>query len=195
VEGLLADNAKWMTWNILLALVPAAFAVALFRPGRRPSPRWWAAAAVFIAFLPNAPYVLTDVVHLPGQLRQTRADGHVVALLVQFGILWLIGFAAYVFSVTRAERWLRSLGAPKKAVVLADLAIHAVCAVGVVLGRIVRLNSWDVVMRPAAVVEVVGIPSAFAAATVAVTFAVLVLGTIVARMAAATIHERPLARG
>ncbi len=60
----LAGNARWMGWNLLLALVPLALALLLFRGRRERTALWWLGTAAFVAFLPNAPYVMTDVIHL-----------------------------------------------------------------------------------------------------------------------------------
>src|SRR4051812_24343730 len=57
-------HGRWMVWNLALAAVPVFLAMALFRPGRRHGVGWWLGTALFVLFLPNAPYVLTDVVHL-----------------------------------------------------------------------------------------------------------------------------------
>src|SRR5215813_31019 len=66
-------HGHWMAWNTGLAAVPLVLALLLFRQGRRRTVPWWAGAVAFVAFLPNAPCVLTDVVHLLGDLR--RSDG------------------------------------------------------------------------------------------------------------------------
>jgi uncharacterized membrane protein len=55
----------FMVWNSLLALVPLALALVVFRRGARTGTFWWrAGVAIFVVMLPNAPYVLTDVIHL-----------------------------------------------------------------------------------------------------------------------------------
>ncbi|MSO78995.1 MAG: DUF1361 domain-containing protein [Acidimicrobiia bacterium] len=80
----LLGNGPWMVWNSLLACIPLAFAVFLFtgpRTTRRPP--WWVGLAIFVAFLPNGPYVITDLIHLnrDNAARALRSDGvrHAVA--------------------------------------------------------------------------------------------------------------------
>lgn len=46
-------------WNLFLALIPLIFIFWLFRPSASRSVIWWAIFLIFVAFLPNAPYVLT----------------------------------------------------------------------------------------------------------------------------------------
>jgi uncharacterized membrane protein len=63
-RSVLAGHLPWMGWNLLLAAIPVLLAWVLFRPARRRAALWWLGLAVFVAFLPNAAYVLTDAVHL-----------------------------------------------------------------------------------------------------------------------------------
>src|SRR5439155_22630333 len=63
IAWLLRGHAGWMGFNLALAAVPLVLAVVLFRGRGRRGPIWWAGVGVFAVFLPNAPYVMTDVVH------------------------------------------------------------------------------------------------------------------------------------
>ncbi|MCY7282219.1 MAG: DUF1361 domain-containing protein, partial [Cyanobacteria bacterium CAN_BIN43] len=79
---ILHSNARWMGWNLFLAIVPLILSVLLFRRTqlnssaivesrhrRRRSWLWWLGVLTFIAFLPNAPYILTDVIHFINDVR------------------------------------------------------------------------------------------------------------------------------
>lgn len=170
----LVNNVGWMGWNTLLALVPLGLARFLF--GHRERPRWLlvSGGAVFVAFLPNAPYVLTDVLHLPGELAATDGDHWLAAALVgQYLCLFAAGFVAYVLSLVRLERWLADRGTSRRAVLGVDLALHALCAVGIVLGRVFRFNSWDLVTNPAGLLELVRVPQPRTFAVLFVLFAIL----------------------
>lgn len=143
-----ASNSEWMAWNLTLALVPLLLACILFlHPGRR-TVAWWMCVAVFVAFLPNAPYVLTDVVHLVDDARTTSSDVVVsLALVPQYAAFFLVGFEAYVLSLLLVGRYLRKNGLARW-VLPVELTLHALCAVGIHLGRFDRLNTWDAVVRP-----------------------------------------------
>jgi uncharacterized membrane protein len=176
----LVANAGWMGWNAFLALVPLVLARLLF--GHRERPRWVliTGGAVFVAFLPNAPYVLTDVLHLPRDLHYV--DGWVAAgLLAQYLTLFAIGFAAYVLSLVRLERWLADRGASRRAVLVADLSLHALCAVGIVLGRVFRFNSWDLVTNPGGLLDLVRVPQPRTVLVLFVLFMTLAGGAAFAR--------------
>ena len=176
----LVANAGWMGWNAFLALVPLMLARFLF--GHRERPRWLliTGGAVFVAFLPNAPYVLTDVLHLPRDLYY--ADGWVAAgLLVQYLTLFAVGFVAYVLSLVRLERWLADRGVSRRAVLVTDLSLHALCAVGIVLGRVFRFNSWDLVTNPGGLLDVVRVPQPRTVLVLFALFTVLAGGAALTR--------------
>jgi len=148
ILGVIRDNRFWMTWNLLLALVPAVLGVLLlWRPHRR-TPLWWLGIGAFVLFLPNAPYVLTDVVHLPGDI--TFANSRSVVL---FGVLplyaafmWL-GVSSYVLCLELVVREVHTAH-PTVSRRAVEIPIHALCALGIVLGRVARVNSWDTVQDP-----------------------------------------------
>ncbi|TDV51979.1 DUF1361 domain-containing protein [Actinophytocola oryzae] len=178
----LVNNVGWMGWNLVLALVPLALARVLF--GRHDRPRWVlvSGGAVFVAFLPNAPYVLTDVLHLPREL--SVAHGHqwlAAALVGQYVCLFAAGFAAYVLSLVRFERWLADHGVSRRAVLFTDLSLHALCAVGIVLGRVFRFNSWDLVTNPGGLLDLVRVPQPRTFAVLFILFAILAGGAALAR--------------
>lgn len=178
----LVNNAGWMGWNLFLALVPLALARFLF--GHRERPRWVliAGGAVFVAFLPNAPYVLTDVLHLPSELAVTHGNHWLAAALVgQYLCLFATGFAAYVLSLVRLERWLTDHGTSRRTVLLVDLSLHALCAVGIVLGRVFRFNSWDVVTNPGGLLDLARVPQPRTFAVLFVLFTILAGGAALAR--------------
>ncbi|HEV7888507.1 MAG TPA: DUF1361 domain-containing protein [Acidimicrobiales bacterium] len=178
--AVVSQNAWWMGWNLVLALVPLGLAVRLFRDRGRGPRRgargawWWAGAVAFVLFLPNAPYVLTDVVHLYGDVRVVESDAVLsLAVLPQYALFMLVGFASYVaclvllegYAGRRRSRWMRP-------------SIHALSALGIYLGRVVRLNSWDAALHPSAVVRAVGETiSVYGVLLLGITFCVLVLLT------------------
>jgi uncharacterized membrane protein len=146
-------NRFWMTWNTLLALVPAALAVLLFRhPGRRGA-LWWTGVAVFALFLPNAPYVVTDLVHLRTDVHEASTDLAVYAgVLPLYAAFIAVGFGCYAIALHEVGRALVAGGRAHLQGRL-ELLVHALCAVGVLLGRVARLNSWDTVTRPDSTIE------------------------------------------
>lgn len=181
---MLLANGPWMVWNVLLALVPLGIAVHLFTVRRRLSVAWWFGAAAFVAFLPNAPYVMTDAIHLPAQLRAIRGHGGAsLVLLGEYALLIGVGFAAYAGSLELLRRFLGERGWRPALVKRLELVFHGLCAVGVLLGRFARFNSWDLGFRPTVVAEHlrgrVDNPSSWK--LLLLTFGALVIGTAVTR--------------
>jgi uncharacterized membrane protein len=171
-----ADNGTWMAWNLFLALVPLAIAVSLFARPRARTVGWWLGLGAFVAFLPNAPYVLTDVIHLVEDTRATSSPAVVsFALMPQYAVFFLVGFEAYVLSLLLVGRYLRRVGLARW-IVPVEVALHALCAVGVHLGRFERLNTWDVITRPSLIGR--GI-TGMSAPLLAVAFLSIALGYLV----------------
>lgn len=106
---------------------------------------WWLGFFAFIAFLPNAPYVLTDVIHL---IRDIRAPYSVwiisLVLIPQYLLFTLVGFQAYVLSLMNCGEYLKRQGWGKLIIGM-ELIFHALSAVGIYLGRFLRFNSWDII--------------------------------------------------
>jgi uncharacterized membrane protein len=141
-------NRHWMAWNLILAVIPAVLAIRLFRPGRRPSPGWWVGVVVFALFLPNAPYVVSDLVHLPDNVATAPSRSSVLlGFLPSYAVFVALGLLCYAFCLHRLRRWLGARSFDPAWVAI-EIVIHGISAVGVLIGRVARLNSWDAVVRP-----------------------------------------------
>ncbi|MGB3791049.1 MAG: DUF1361 domain-containing protein [Phormidesmis sp.] len=164
IEALIAGlsaahrSAYFMIWNTFLALVPWLLSLWLFRFGQasRPENRtydvrrwiWWIGCVLFVAFLPNAPYVLTDIIHLMSFIQEGASLPTVVLVLIpQYLLFMLIGMEAYVASLINLGHYLTKQGWGLW-VLPAELTLHMLCAVGIYLGRFPRFNSWDIITGP-----------------------------------------------
>lgn len=157
---LLAEtNGLWMAWNLVLALVPVALAFVLFtlttrgaQPARR-TPVWWVGVVLFVLFLPNAPYLVTDLVHLRADVHRIGPDGPVATtILPVYGALVVAGFLAYYLCLVQVRHYLTRAGLARYQGQVV-LGLHALVAVGIFLGRWSRLNSWDAVTSPTATID------------------------------------------
>ncbi|MGI0487086.1 DUF1361 domain-containing protein [Pantanalinema rosaneae CENA516] len=141
-------NSDWMVWNLFLALLPLGLSVWLFRQAKTRSVVWWVVALVFVAFLPNAPYVLTDLIHLVRELQQTSSLFVGTLLIIpKYLVFVLVGLMAYVLSLINLGYYLQRQGLGRY-VFQAELLLHALSAIGVYLGRFERFNSWNLVTHP-----------------------------------------------
>ncbi|NDJ22782.1 DUF1361 domain-containing protein [Nostoc sp. B(2019)] len=151
VLQVLRINMSWMTWNLFLAFIPLALSVWLFRIRRNRSWLWWLGFLVFYAFLPNAPYLLTDVIHLIDDIRTIQSVWIITLVLIPvYLVVILSGFEAYVISLVNWGYYLHRIG-KSQWILWVELITHFLCAVGVYWGRFLRFNSWDFITQPDAV--------------------------------------------
>ena len=133
-----------IAWNLLLAWIP--FAIALFVYDRARSgvvtPGLAAAGALWLLFLPNAPYIVTDLMHVgSGGRVPVLYDVMLLSAAAWTGLLLGLTSLYLVHSVAR-----RLVGpATAWALVVGALALSSF---GIYLGRVQRWNSWDLFVRP-----------------------------------------------
>ena len=149
VFGAFNEYSGWIVWNLFLAFIPLALSFWLFRrSSKRRSTLWWLGFIVFIAFLPNAAYLLTDIIHLIEAIRAGYSIWITTLIFIPLHLFAiLIGWEAYVISIINQSRYLEKQGAGNF-VLASEIATHALCAVGIYLGRFLRFNSWDFVTQP-----------------------------------------------
>jgi uncharacterized membrane protein len=136
-------------WNLFLALAPLGLALYLFRPAGRRGLLWWPLLVLFIAFLPNAAYTLTDIIHFVEEVRAKELEtwGVVYIVIPKYALFIFLGFQAHVLSLIRVGSYLRWIGA-KSWIVAAEMSLNLLCAIGVYWGRYLRLNSWNLFTKP-----------------------------------------------
>jgi uncharacterized membrane protein len=142
------QSTSRIIWNLFLAFIPLLLSFYLFRPPAIRNLLWWASLLIFIAFLPNAPYILTDSIHII-ELSQKNYPNWAIALILipQYVLFIGLGFEAYVISLVKLELYLTNFIA-QKYLILVNAIAHSLCIVGVYLGRFERFNSWDLVTKP-----------------------------------------------
>jgi uncharacterized membrane protein len=137
------NRTNYIVWAIALVLI--VLDVWLLRNERSRSLFWWLGFLVFIAFLPNAPYVLTDVIHLIEDIRTNNSVWLITLVLIpQYLLFTLVGFEAYVLSLINLGEYLKRQGWGKF-VLWVELTLHFLSAIGIYLGRFLRFNSWDII--------------------------------------------------
>jgi uncharacterized membrane protein len=141
-------EATNLVWNLFLAWIPLVLALVVYDGDRRGSRAVPLAAVglLWLLFLPNAPYIVTDLKWLGHYESGTHwFDPALVAGAAGIGLV--LGFLSlYLVQAVVARRAGRFVGWA--------LAIGALAAsgVGVYLGRFLRWNSWDVFTEPSRVV-------------------------------------------
>jgi uncharacterized membrane protein len=162
---------RFLLWNLMLAWIPFVAALVVEElDGRRRRPVLAVAAAVvWVLFLPNAPYLVSDLSHLDNVSPTPWLD---LARLVSFA--WA-GCLLAVLSLRAVHRvLLRRAGAAVAWVVVVLATLGS--GFGVVLGRFSRLNSWEALTAPDAVWrEVVELAANSRSIAIALFFGLLLL--------------------
>jgi uncharacterized membrane protein len=134
----------FLVWNLFLASIPAFAAAAFVRAADRGSPPlvqtgWF---ALWLVFLPNAPYIVTDFMHLrPRPLVPLWYDIAVLASCAGTGLLLAFSSLTDVQGVL-ARKFSRLAGWTLAAAAL------VLSGFGIYLGRFLRWNSWDALSSP-----------------------------------------------
>jgi uncharacterized membrane protein len=134
---------KFLLWNLFLAWLPFLFALAATQWQRRPL--LLAGAAFFwLLFLPNAPYIVTDLMHL--SWRDHAPLWFDALMIFSFAITGvMLGFTSlHMMHDLVTRQWGAVLG---WAVVFISLPLTSL---GIYIGRFLRWNSWDLFFNPAA---------------------------------------------
>lgn len=137
--------------NLTLAWMPMVFAAgALISSGERTPVRLaltCGLGVLWLLFLPNAPYVVTDLQHYEDSpLIAGWYDGLMLDAYVATGIL--LGLVSlYVMQGTIARI------AGGMASWLAVFAAMPLCGFGIYVGRELRWNSWDAVVAPGKIID------------------------------------------
>jgi uncharacterized membrane protein len=142
-----------LIWNLFLAWIPFGLAILIYdrhRAGTRPL-RLLPLAALWLLFLPNAPYIVTDFKHLvPSPVVPLWVDIVVIAAPAWTGML--LGF----LSLYLVQAVVRNLAGSRVAWTAA-VAVLGLASFGIYLGRVLRWNSWDVLANPHVLADLDGV--------------------------------------
>jgi uncharacterized membrane protein len=144
-----SDFYRFLVWNLVLAWVPLVLALAAYASARSgASAASVAFGVLWLLFFPNAPYLLTDFIHL----RETPTTPLWYDALMLASFAWtglLLGYASlYLMQMI----WERAVGTLSWLGVVAALAL---ASFGVYVGRFLRFNSWDALVRPRRLAQVI----------------------------------------
>jgi uncharacterized membrane protein len=138
---------SYLVWNLFLAWLPLWFALgtAIALRWKESTKAKWSAggfALAWLLFFPNAPYILTDVVHVTSRAQRHFWPDLVLILLFALAGLILGFLSLFVMQrlVVRRFGWVAGWGFVAAAATLNGFGVYA--------GRFLRWNSWDVVVAP-----------------------------------------------
>jgi uncharacterized membrane protein len=145
---------SFLAWNLFLAWLPLAFALLAQEKFQLSSGRDWrfgALACTWLIFFPNAPYIFTDVIHLTTHFYQHFWVDLVLILSCALTGL-VLGFVSLYLMQGVVKRLLGSVASWIFIALVAALTGFGVC-----LGRFLRFNSWDIVVKPIKVYHGIGL--------------------------------------
>lgn len=142
-----SDRYWFLVWNLFLAWLPLLFGWWLVQRLRR-GVSWLSAGNValsvlWLGFLPNSFYVVSDLIHL-------HATGEVSLLYdaVMFTSFIFNGYVAGFMSLVLVHRaFIKKLGMVRAHAVIAGVLLA--CSFAIYLGRNLRWNTWDILVNPA----------------------------------------------
>jgi uncharacterized membrane protein len=134
-------NLLYLIWNLFLAWIPYIISLYFIKKDMLVN-RFVVFFIFWLLFFPNAPYLVTDVLHIVSSLPPLLWYDSL--LLFFFG--W-IGLILGMLSLFQIHQYLRI----HMSRFFSELIILAICFVssfGVYLGRFERWNSWDIFINP-----------------------------------------------
>ena len=126
-----------MSFNIFLAIVAVLFGWLM--KGARWTLLRVLCGVVWILFLPNTLYLLTDIVHLYRNIHRVGGVDRLVVFF-QYVLLLLLGIITYFAALYPAEKVAVEQMKWRQTIFL--LLINVLVSFGIILGRVERLNSW-----------------------------------------------------
>ena len=161
----------FLLWNLFLAAIPFALSTSIktdFRL-RKSNLKNLGIIIIWLLFLPNTFYLITDFVHLNHyNLRQYIFD---FALLTSFTIA---GFYFGILSIHTIYKQIQFFYSNTTSRIFL-ISISYLCAFGIYIGRVLRFNSWDIISNPISLIKSI-LDSIFKVETIVFS---LELGTLI----------------
>jgi len=136
----------FLLWNLFLAAIPLFLSNLLVKTDLRLGLRFLFLLGLWLVFLPNAPYIITDLKHLAYRPPVPFWFDMLLVLITAFNGL-ILGF----ISLKQIE-WILDKKYLTRYKEIFRIMIIAVMSYGVYLGRYLRFNSWDVFISPGTIV-------------------------------------------
>lgn len=137
----------FLIWNLFLAFVPLFISSFLEEKQMNLSKfQVFISILIWILFLPNAPYILTDLVHLNGSLAMPFWFD-----LILVSSYALLGLSAFYLSIFQMQKIVYQKFELKINLLHLTLFFFLI-GFGLYLGRYLRFNSWDLITDPMSLV-------------------------------------------
>ena len=132
----------FLVWNLFLAWIPFLISEYLTYPKPLKKYSLLALSCLWLLFFPNAPYILTDLIHLKPRLEAPFWFDLVLLLSFAWAGI-LLGFK----SLYNMQKIVQKFYGKQKALILIMVCLF-ISGYGIYLGRFQRFNSWDILTNP-----------------------------------------------
>jgi len=133
----------FLAWNLILAAVPMIVSNWLLEnPKACKNKMLYFLSAIWLLFLPNAPYIITDFLHF----KHSTGMPEWFDLLLLMSFSWS-GIALGFLSITGMHHiWQTRFGFKTGWIFIISCCLLS--GFGIYLGRFLRYNSWDIISNP-----------------------------------------------
>ena len=135
----------YLIWNIFLAFLPFMISASIlwYKNNKEiNSELLWFGLIIWLFLFPNAPYLVTDIIHLGGK--------SIVPLwydaLLLFSSAW-VGMLLALHSLSHVEQIFLTKYSKRTTQLLLSGAI-LLSSFGIYIGRFLRWNTWDIIVQP-----------------------------------------------
>lgn len=143
-------------WNIFLLCIPFFLGYLLIKlfnktkfKSRKDRIKAFIIAFFWILFAPNVPYLITDMRHIsgfcPGTYYQICVQG--AWMIPVFFLYSVLGWISYVFLINQMKSLIKRIWGELGVSVYLWL-ISPIFSLGLLLGLVNRLNTWDIIISP-----------------------------------------------
>ena len=141
-------NYLFLVWNLFLAFIPLVISQYLLsRKLDYSKYKLLILSGIWILFLPNCPYIITDFAHII----QSRP----ASIWLDILLLFSFAFTSLLFGLISINQMLnvfRQRWSSQISQVLLVLICFS-CGFGIYLGRVLRFNSWDIITSPLSILK------------------------------------------
>lgn len=139
-------TSLYLPWNLFLAWLPLLLSLRLMNVLRRKAWSSWEALGttfLWLVFLPNSFYLISDYIHLQDvSAANVLYDSVMFTMFVSTGVA--LGFSSLYLIHLQLRRRLTNVWAAAWIGL-----ILLMCSVAIYMGRDLRWNTWDILVNPA----------------------------------------------
>jgi uncharacterized membrane protein len=144
IRNFIEDDTHYnfLLWNLFLGFVPFAVAyILLLFEAKMKFFLFLVLNGVWLLFYPNAPYMMTDLIHVQSQSSTVIYDTLIIYSIATLSLFFGFYSLRWIF-----ELWEKRFS--KRTAMWVLIGSIVLSGLGNYLGRILRLNSWDLFTHP-----------------------------------------------